>query len=230
MDALKRENFYKLGEWESSSKTVPWKKIDHIPKTESQIRLFPSPVAFTVLGFRTSAYRDPDVAELMLSTQLLDHVVLHKEVREKGGAYGSSASYAPTTGNYHLYSYRDPQLGKTLDIFSKAIDQIGAGQFSERDLEEAKISLIASMDIPVAPGARAIVAYAWRRCGRIYEARQKLRNEILSATKEQVAATVLQKIRPLAGTVVSFMGEDLAKKEHNTGLPVKELFAAEFWV
>ena len=59
--------------------------------TRSQEKIISSPVAFTALGMRTSAYRDPGVAELMLSTELLGNVVLHREIREKGGAYGGGA-------------------------------------------------------------------------------------------------------------------------------------------
>jgi Zn-dependent M16 (insulinase) family peptidase len=224
-DELKKANFYKLSAFEPTAKMDLWKGNYPLLAIESQIRLMPSPVAFTALGFRTASYCDPGVAELMISTQLLENVVLHKEIREKGGAYGSSASYAPTTGNYHLYSYRDPHFAQTLESFAKAIDRIGAGAFTDQELEEAKIGLIGAMDTPVVPGGRAIVAYSWLRSGRTYEARQNLRNEIFTATREQVAAGVLQNIKKHAVTVVSFMGEELAKKEERTGLPVKELLS-----
>ncbi len=220
---LKKANFYKLAKWTPSESAPRWKGNYPLTAVESQIRLFPSPVAFTALGLRTASYKDPDVAELMISTQLFENVVLHKEVREKGGAYGSSASYSPTTGNYHFYSYRDPHFAQTLETFAKAIDQIGAGHFTLQELEEAKISLINAMDTPVVPGGRAIVAYSWLRSERTYDARQKLRNEILSATKEQISAAVLRNIKKHAVVVVSFMGEDLAKKEVRPGIVIKDL-------
>ncbi len=222
-EALKKANFYKLSAWKPTKQAAPWKGTYPLKPIESQIRLIPSPVAFTALGLRTVSYKDLGVAELMISTQLLENVVLHKEIREKGGAYGSSASYAPTTGNYHLYSYRDPQFAQTLESFAKAIDRIGSGAFTDQELEEAKIGLIAAMDTPVTPGGRAIVAYSWLRSGRTFEARQKLRNEILAATKEQVSSSVVQNLKMHAVTVVSFMGEDLAKKEERTALPIKAL-------
>jgi len=224
-DILKKAHFYKLSAWKPTSTVTPWKGNYPLTSLESQIRLFPSPVAFTALGLRTASYRDPSVAELMISTQLLENVVLHKEVREKGGAYGASASYAPTTGNYHIYSYRDPHFSQTLEAFSKAIDRIGAGQFTAQELEEAKISLIATMDTPITPGGRAIVAYSWLRSGRTYEARQKLRQEILQATKEDVARAVLHNLKQHTVTIVSFMGEEQAKKEEKVGIVVKDLLS-----
>jgi hypothetical protein len=210
---LQANDFYALGAWKKRATVSPWKGRHPLEKTTSHTQIISSPVAFTALGMRTSAYQDPGVAELMISTELLENVILHKEIREKGGAYGSAASYSPTSGNYHLSSYRDPNLSQTLATFHKAIDQIAAGNFSAQDLEEAKLGLIAAMDTPVTPGGRAIVAYAWNRSHRTFEDRVKLRAEILSATKEQVMHVVQHQLQKLPSKVVSFLGEEMWEKE-----------------
>lgn len=227
---LLAKEFYNLGSWTSSSKAPSWQGKYPISSIASQAKAISSPVAFTALGMRTCAYCEPGVAELMISTQLLETVVLHKEIREKGGAYGGAASYSPTTGNYHLYAYRDPQLSKTIDIFQQAIEKIGSGKFNDRELEEAKISLIASMDTPVVPGGRAIVAYAWLRSQRTLQDRQRLREQILAATKEEVANTVRRCLQFAPSTLVSFLGPDLYIKEAKklkTPLPLKDLKSEE---
>lgn len=220
------KQFYRLGDWKSTATANPWQGCYTLKPVVSQARPLAAPVAFTALGMRTSAYRDAGVAELMISTQLLENVILHKELREKGGAYGSAASYAPTTGNYHLYAYRDPHLTRSIDIFRKAFEKIGAGKFNDRELEEAKISLISGMDTPVVPGGRAIVAYAWLRSHRTLQDRQKLREEILHASKEQIAEIVQKKLLTAPTTIVSFLGADLYQKEAKKlkpELPLKDL-------
>ncbi|HEY4254736.1 MAG TPA: insulinase family protein, partial [Chlamydiales bacterium] len=213
LETLQAHDFYALGSWKKRAQNTPWKGNYPLEKTSSRAEIISSPVAFTALGMRTSAYKDPGVAELMISTELLENVVLHKEIREKGGAYGSRASYSPTSGNYHLSSYRDPNLSQTIATFHKAIDQIAQGQFSTQDLEEAKLGLIAAMDTPVTPGGRAIVSYAWLRSHRTFEDRVKLRREIVSATKEQVMHVIQKQLQNLPSTTISFLGKELWERE-----------------
>ena len=209
-----RENhFYELGKWTPVATATPWQGHYERPAPHSSAHIISSPVAFTARGGRTSAYRDADVAELLISTELLSNVILHKEIREKGGAYGSGASYAPSTGNYYLFSLRDPHVTQTIATFQQALEKIGAGQFNDRELEEAKLGLIATLDTPVPPGSRATIAYAWHRSGRTFRDRQRLREHILSATKEQVANAVRRQLLKLPCTTVSFLGQELWDKE-----------------
>lgn len=42
---------------------------------------------------------------------------LHREIREKGGAYGSGCSVRSIMGTFCLWSYRDPNLINTFKIF-----------------------------------------------------------------------------------------------------------------
>ena len=210
---LQEVNFYQLGNLSPLPNNTPWHGNYTIPQLSSQAHFIPAPIAFTSMGMRTVAYQDPDAARLMLASLLLKHVILHKEIREKGGAYGGSASYAPTTGNFHFIAYRDPNLSKSIAAFKLSIDTIAAGDFSERELEEAKISLIGAIDTPVVPSGRAIVAYAWLRSNRTYAERQQLREQIISATKSQVALAVKNQLQNQPSTVISFLGEELWKKE-----------------
>lgn len=204
---------YKLKSWKVHSEANKWRGDYKIPSVLSQARSIASPVAFTAMGLRTAAYRDGHVAELMISTQLLENVILHKEIREKGGAYGAGASYMPTTGNYHFTAYRDPNLSQTVATFHKAMEQISNGAFSERELEEAKLSVLAAMDTPVTPGGRAIVAYSWLRAGRTLADRQALRDQLLRTTKPEVALTVKEHLLSFPTTLVSFLGTHLYEKE-----------------
>lgn len=51
--------------------------------------------------------------------QLLRNEYLHREVREKGGAYGSGASVS--TAAFSMTSYRDPYVNQTLTAFENAV-------------------------------------------------------------------------------------------------------------
>jgi hypothetical protein len=162
---------------------------------------------------RTISYRDAASPYLFIATELMDNLVLHKEIREKGGAYGSGATYTPSTGNFHFYSYRDPQLARTAEIFQKALEKIAEKKFNDRELEEAKLGVLQSLDGPIPPGNRGMVAYAWKRAGRTLDLREAFRKQILSATSQEVADAVAQNLVGKETILVSFLGQKVLEKE-----------------
>ena len=196
-----------------SKSFTAWQGNYPLPKVESQARIIASPVAFTARGLRTVVFSP----YLLIATELLENVVLHKEVREKGGAYGSGATYAPSTGNFHFYSYRDPHLTRTISVFTQALETIAKVSFNDRELEEAKLGVIQTLDSPIPPGSRAMVAYSWLRAGRTLEMRQAFREQVLSASAHDVAHAVKQ-LLDHESVVVSFLGQELWDKEKPTGL------------
>lgn len=214
---MERARFYDL---KSPNKSyTPWKGNYSLPKVDPQARIIAAPVAFTALGMRTVSYRDPASPFLLLSTELMENLVLHKEIREKGGAYGSGATYTPSTGNFHFSAYRDPHLAKTVHAFHKAIEKIGAKGFNERELEEAKLGVIQTLDAPVPPGSRSMVAYSWMRAGRTLKLREEFRKQVLEATREQVAEAVQKCLAGKEGTLVTFLGQELLNKENGKVKP-----------
>ncbi|MBX7067354.1 MAG: insulinase family protein [Parachlamydiales bacterium] len=203
---------------------LPWTGKYNLPKSEPQARFIAAPVAFTSLGLRTVSYRDNASPMLFIATELMKNVFLHKEIREKGGAYGGGASYTPTTGNFHFYAYRDPNLKSSVDAFYKAVEVIGNKQFTEQELEEAKLGVLQTLDAPVTPGNRAIVAYSWTKAGRTKELREQFRSLVLHATSEDVARAVQEKLAGQEGVLVSFLGKELyAKEEAKLTTPLKVL-------
>lgn len=185
-----------------------WQNDYPLPKITSHGRFIGAPVAFTASAIRTQ----PHSPHLLLATELLDNCFLHKEIREKGGAYGSGAQYTPATGNFYLYSYRDPNLSKTIHAFRKALEKIASGTFTKRDLEDAKFGVLQTLDAPVPPGNRALTAYTWHRAGRTYGIRQTFRQQILTATAPQIS-TAVQELLTHEPILVTYLGEELYKKE-----------------
>ena len=177
--------------------------------------MLPTVFRRTALAFSTVSYLSSDSAALLVATDLLENVVLHNEIREKGGAYGSGASYSPATGHFHFYAYRDSQIDRTYQAIMKAIERIASGEFSERELQEAKLGILQDLDAPMPPRQRAASAYAWLRAGRTYELRDNYRRSIIAASKKEVAAAVEKHLAAQKdqGVFVAFAGEDLLKKE-----------------
>lgn len=42
---------------------------------------------------------------------------LHREIREKGGAYGAGCSVRSFKGALNMWSYQDPNILKTFNVF-----------------------------------------------------------------------------------------------------------------
>ncbi len=205
--------FYHLADRFPEKDAAPWRGAYPLPEIPSQARFIASPVAFTAWGTRAPSYCDPLSPLLLLSTELLQNTILHTEIREKGGAYGSEASYAPTTGNFYLYSYRDPQLAKTIATFQKSLEKIASAAFNEEQLEEAKLCVLQTLDAPIIPGNRAMAAYSWKRAGRTDSMREAFRRKVLSASKKEIAEAVQTALLPKKKILVTLLGQDLYEKE-----------------
>ena len=79
------------------------------------------PVAYVARVFRTVPYTHPDAAAMLVLAKLLRAEFLHREIREKGGAYGGMAGCNADGGLFSMLSYRDPHLERTLDVYQQAV-------------------------------------------------------------------------------------------------------------
>ncbi len=222
--AIEKENFFGLGDLEKRPYT-PWNFDVAKEPVISQARKISTPVAFTCMSCPTIHTPHPLAPAMSLASSIMQHVTLHKKIRELGGAYGAGASYNGINGNFQMHSYRDPHIASTIEAFKEAIITLGNQGFSERDLEEAKLSVIQQIDTPIAPGARANDAYNLLRENITPEKRQIFRGKILNATSTEIAEAVKLHLNHFAkdAHIVVFAGEDLLKKENTlleTKLPI----------
>ncbi len=215
LDLLSKNDFYGLLDLPSNEKKKLFPKIE-IPKPLSQARIIASPVAFSSLAYQTIGYTHEDAPYLFVGAELMANLLLHKEIREKGGAYGSGAVYSPSSGQFYFYSYRDPSIKNSYDVFHASIHLISEKKFTKEDLEEAKLGILQQIDAPTPPGSRAIIAFDWLRSKKDKALRASFRKKILSARSEEIASAVnkqlLEKIDQ--GILVSFAGRDLAEREN----------------
>lgn len=151
---------------------------------------------------RAGNYRSkglPYTGALRVLPNLLGNSYLWTNVRVKGGAYGCMSNYS-RTGDCYFVSYRDPNLGKTNEVYEGAADYLKNFDADEREMTKYIIGTIADMDVPLPPagkGARSLVSYL---CNYEYEEIQKERDEVLKVTVED--------IRSLSAYVEAFMSDE----------------------
>ena len=146
---------------------------------------FPLPyqVYYGALAIPTVSYTSPAGAPLQILAQLLTHKHLHHEIREKGGAYGGGAYSRGLDGIFGFYSYRDPNPLNTMSIMRNAGQWAVEKQWSDRDLEEAKLSVFQSIDAPQSVSREGMSRFL---SGVTDEMVQERRERLLDVTKDQV--------------------------------------------
>ncbi len=222
LQELQKEDFFGIGTIQTAKSFTPWKLNYPVQPVVSQARTIPSQVAFTSEAFKTITYLHPHAPALTIAAVLFDNKILHRRIREQGGAYGCGATYSSTLGHFNFHTFRDPHIASSLNIFQVAIEEISAGVFTDEDLNEAKLGIIQQFDVPISPGSRALTAYSWLRSGKTKEMRQEFRDRLLSLTAQDLKRAVETELLPKKeqGVIVTFAGKELLEKE-NALLAVK---------
>jgi hypothetical protein len=145
-------------------------------------------VNFVAAAFPTVRMEHPDAAALAVTAKLLRSLYLHREIREKGGAYGGFAVYSSEDGIFSLASYRDPRIVETLDIFLLAAEFICNGRFNETDVKEAVLQVCSEIDKPDPPGPAARKAFYREIIGLSDELRQRFKRRLIALTRSEVLA------------------------------------------
>ncbi len=145
-----------------------------------------SAVSFVARSFETVRFGHPDAPAMSIVAKLLRSLFLHREIREKGGAYGGFSVYSPEDGLFCMASYRDPHLAGTLKVYENAFEFVRSGNFSEEDVKEAVLQVCSEIDKPDPPGVAARKAF-FRRILRLSdEARDKHKRDLLALNRKGV--------------------------------------------
>ena len=145
-----------------------------------------SAVSFVALAFETVRMEHEDAAALSVISKILRSMYLHREIREKGGAYGGFALYSPEDGLFCFASYRDPHIVSTLKAFDNAAAFIRSGSFGEEDVNEAILQVCSEIDKPDPPGPAARKAFYRSIVALTDEMRAQYKSRLLNLTRKQV--------------------------------------------
>ena len=130
---------------------------------------------------------------------MMGYEYLWMNIRVKGGAYGCMSGFA-RDGRCYFVSYRDPNLGQTIDVYEKAAQFIENYQADERTMTQYIIGTFSDLDTPRTAAGKGKYSREAYMSGITYEMLQKSRDEVLNATPED--------IRELAAYIRAFMDED----------------------
>ncbi|CAK9023405.1 Presequence protease, partial [Durusdinium trenchii] len=138
------------------------------------------------------SYGHSDDAAMMVLAQLASSNFLHQNIREKGGAYGGGAGH-DLIGTFNLYSYYDPNSYETLRVFSRSMEWLCKGSFSERDIDEALLSVFGSIDAPQEVRTKGGGTFMY---GTSPEQRQAMRDRFFSLDKAALVRAANEHLGP----------------------------------
>ena len=141
----------------------------------------------------------PYKGALKVLSVMMGYEYLWTNIRVKGGAYGCMCGFG-RTGDCYFVSYRDPNLGQTIDVYENAADFIENYEAGERTMTQYIIGTFSQLDMPLTAagkGRRSREAYLR---GITLDMIQKERDEVMDATPED--------IRSLGAYIRAFMEDD----------------------
>jgi Zn-dependent M16 (insulinase) family peptidase len=146
--------------------------------TSSKIQYVAKGFNFKKLGYEYSG-------KMEVLKNILDLNYLWNNIRVMGGAYGCGTAIAES-GNFVFYSYRDPNLKETLNIYDKAYKFVQDFNADEYEMTKYIIGTISSLDTPLSPrkkGEKSEENY-FREISNFDI--QKKREEVLSTNAEDI--------------------------------------------
>ena len=151
-----------------------------------EARVAPVPVAFNVRIFKTVRYTHQDSPVLLVLANYLRDTFLHRELREKGGAYGGYAQAGVGNGTFYFGSYRDPNIVRTYDVFDQAVRWVTEGDIDADALTEAILGACGDVDPLESPDIKGRREATNRSTGFTREARERFKQRLLQVTAEDL--------------------------------------------
>ena len=157
------------------------------PTPRNEAFLIPSDVSYVA---RATARSSRDLGTLgcwQVASRALSYDYLWNEVRVKGGAYGVGFKHT-AEGLCQFWSYRDPSVDATLARYDEAAAWLAGWNGSKDDLEGYVVATVAAHDAPVKPRQMARRQDVQRFGGRPDDWRDRIREQELAATADDVRA------------------------------------------
>lgn len=152
--------------------------------------------------------------KMMVLGSILSTEHLYKELRVKGGAYGGGAGFRQD-GTMFFYSYRDPNLKESLDVYNGVAESLRAFDVNRREMDKFILGVISTLDYPKTPetiGTEAAVNYI---TGMNKELFQKIRDEVLSTNVEDIKAYAEMIEEVMKDNHYTVVGSETKVKEAN---------------
>lgn len=176
--------------------SLPKKPVDGggaviAPSAGNEAKTLAVPVNSNVKVIHTVNYAHPDSPALLVLAQFLGDKYLHRELREKGGAYGAQAGFRRESGDFILLTAQDPNVDRTYRTFDEAVRWVIDNSPPADQVNEAILSACNVVDPLLAPDTKGRTRFFNDLAGYTLdkqEAYKKRLLEVSPADLQRVAA------------------------------------------
>lgn len=144
------------------------------------------PVAYNAKVFRTVGFTHPDAPALLVLSNFMRATYLHRELRERGGAYGGRATFDREGGLFDFWTYRDPNIVRSFQVFESAVQEVTKGTLEQDDLKEAILSSCGDVDPLLSPDTKGRTRFFDDLAGFTLDLKAKFKQGLLEVTEDDL--------------------------------------------
>ena len=164
---------------------TPWDN-DDLPRALGLAA--PLDVQFCAQSMAAPSNENKPLVDLGLALLRFDYFL--PEIRLKGNAYGGGGNLRSEAGVTTFFSYRDPRLSETLNVFAGALDWVKKQKWTDDDLERALLGNVGDAVPAIRPADSTMKAIHRYRRGETAEMRADAYARKLGARAGEVQATL----------------------------------------
>ena len=175
--------------------------------------LFPSSVGYAGFALHGVSINREEYAYDSVLSHLLSTGFLWQNIRMTGGAYGASCSPNATEGLFNFSSYRDPDVGTSLQVFREALEYAAAGEIGDEELRRAIIGTVGKESRPSTPRNEGFIGFRRNLYGIDDWMRQKKRDAELALTRAHIRQSARRLLKRFdQGSTAVLAGDTLLEK------------------
>lgn len=172
-----------LGNIKDSICEIP--KFEYKQSKDVEGLITASNVQYVVKGFNFAKLDYKYSGKMRVLQNILESEYLYPRVRLQGGAYGCYIDMS-NDGNLAFFSYRDPNLTRTINVYNETYKFLENVDFAKKDMENFIIGTVGRVYRPLTPDKKGEKAVGDYICNITYEDVQRERDEILNTTIEDI--------------------------------------------
>lgn len=164
-------------------------------------------------------------AAALVASKYLRTGYLWEKIRVMGGAYGAFCNFDHLSGLMSFLSYRDPNVTETLAAFDSSAKELKHADLSGDELEKAVIGTIGALDAYQLPDAKGFTALTRYLAGIDNAQRQKIRDQVLGCTPEDIREFAAALDRVMDREMISILGSQAKiEQAQKDGVDLENVF------
>ena len=177
-----------------------------------------TPVAYLAAVYPTVPFDHPNAPALLALRRVLDAPYLAREIRERGGAYGGGCWANQETGRFGMYSFRDPDPARSLEVFAGAARYALEAEITADALQEAIIGAFNDLQPRHDLDSRAAHRFFLERLGYSTKVRRDFAARLVRVTVDDLRRVALAYLKTTPGVALIANAAIIQQVQNRTSL------------